>query len=77
MYAEVEIPMTSNLRPLSDKTFVSSNLCMILVSSDVDVFYFCTRFKIITHMIRSFDDVLLFSIDAKDVENNKYSQKEG
>jgi len=28
-------------------------------------------------MIRSFDDVLLFSIEAKDVENNKYSQKEG
>jgi len=27
-------------------------------------------------MIRSFDDVLLFSIEAKDVENNKYSQKE-
>jgi len=28
-------------------------------------------------MIRSFDDVLLFSVIAKDVENNKYSQKEG
>jgi len=27
-------------------------------------------------MIRSFDDVLLFSIEARDVENNKYSQKE-
>jgi len=27
-------------------------------------------------MIRGFDDVLLFSIIAKDVENNKYSQKE-
>jgi len=27
-------------------------------------------------MIRSFDDVLLFSMEAKDVENNKYSQKE-
>ncbi len=27
-------------------------------------------------MIRSFDDVLLFSIEAQDVENNKYSQKE-
>jgi len=26
-------------------------------------------------MIRSSDDVLLFSIEAKDVENNKYSQK--
>jgi len=26
-------------------------------------------------MIRSFDDVLLFSIIAKDIENNKYSQK--
>jgi len=46
------------------------------VSSDVDVFYFYTRFKIITHKIRSFIDVLLFSIEAKYVENNKYSQKE-
>ena len=68
--------MASNLRPLCDKTFVTSNQCSISVSSDVDVFYFYTRFKMITHMIRSFDDVLLFSIEAKDVENNKYSQKE-
>jgi len=76
MYAEVEIPMASNLRPLSDKTFVTSNLWLISVSRDVDVFYFYTRFKIITHKIRSLNDVLLFSIEAKDVENNKYSQKE-
>jgi len=67
--------MASNLRPLRDKTLVSSNLCTILVSSDVDVFYFYTRFKIITHKIRSFNDVLLFSIEAKYVENSKYSQK--
>ncbi len=67
--------MASNLRPLSDKTLVSSNLYTILVSSDVDVFYFYTRFKIITHKIRSFNDLLLFPIEAKDVENNKYSQK--
>jgi len=26
IYAEVEIPMASNLRPLSDKTLVTSNL---------------------------------------------------
>jgi hypothetical protein len=32
------------------------------------VFYFYTRFKIITHKIRSFNDVLLFSIEAKYVE---------
>jgi len=69
--------MASNLRPLSDKTFVTSNLWLISVSSDVDVFHFYTRFKIITHKIRSLNDVLLFSIEAKDVENNKYSQKEG
>ncbi len=75
MYEEVEIPMASNLRPLSDKTLVSSNLWTISVSSNVDVFYFYTRFKIITHKIRSFNDVLLFSIKAKYVENNKYSQK--
>jgi len=69
--------VASNLRPLCDKTFVTSNQWSISVTSDVDVFYFYTRFKIITHMIRSFDDVLLFSIEAKVVENNKYSQKEG
>jgi hypothetical protein len=67
--------MASNLRPLSDKTLVSSNLCTISVSSDVDVFYLYTMFKIITHKIRSFNDVLLFSIEAKNVENNKYIQK--
>jgi hypothetical protein len=76
IYAEVEIPMASNLRPLNDKTLVTSNLWSISVSSDVDVFYFYTRFKIITHKIRSLNDVLLFSIEAKDVENNKCSQKE-
>jgi len=75
IYAEVEILMASNLRLLSDKTFVSSNLCTVSVSSDVDVFNFYTRFKIITHKIRSCNDVLLFSIEAKYVENNKYSQK--
>jgi len=75
IYAEVEIPMASNLRLLSNKTLVSSNLCTISVSSDVDVFYFYTRFKIITHKIRSFNDVLIFSIEAKYVENIKYSQK--
>jgi len=76
IYAEVEIPMASNLRPLSDKILVTSNLWSISVSSDVNVFYFYTRFKIITHKIRSLNDVLLFSIEAQDVENNKYSQKE-
>ncbi len=65
MYAEVEIPVASNLRPLCDKTFVTSNQWSISVTSDVDVFYFYTRFKIITHMIKSFDDVLLFSIEAR------------
>jgi hypothetical protein len=70
--------MASNLRPLSDKTLITSNLWSISVSSDVDVFYFYTWFKIITHKIRSLNDVLLFSIqvEAKDVENNKYSQEE-
>ncbi len=38
--AEVEILTASNLRPLVDKTLVSSNLRSITVSSDVDVYYF-------------------------------------
>jgi len=75
IHAEVEIPMAPNLRPLSDKILVTSNLWSISVSSDVDVFYFYTRFKIITHKIRSLDDVLLFSIEAQGVENNSTVKK--
>jgi len=45
IYAEVEIPVASNLRPLVDKTIVASNLESITVSSDVDMFYFTLGFK--------------------------------
>ncbi len=38
--AEVEIPVASNLRSLNDKTLVASNLMPIMVSSDVDMYYF-------------------------------------
>ncbi len=40
MYAEVEIPVASNMRLVVDKTLLASNLESITVSSDVDVFYF-------------------------------------
>ncbi len=40
IYAEVKIPMASNLRLVLDKTLVASNLGSILVSSNVNVFYF-------------------------------------
>jgi len=45
MHAEVEIPVASNLRQVSDKTLVASNLWLVLVSSDVDVFYFTLVLK--------------------------------
>ncbi len=45
MYAEVEIPVASNLRPLCDKTLVTFNLVSITVSSDVDVYYFTLVLK--------------------------------
>jgi hypothetical protein len=65
MYAEVEIPVASNRRLVGDKTFVASNLESIPVTSNVDVFYFYSCFKITTHKMRSIDDVLLFSVKAK------------
>jgi hypothetical protein len=40
IYAEVEIPVASNLRLLVDKTLVASNLESVMVSNDIDVFYF-------------------------------------
>ena len=40
IYAEVEIPVASNLRLLVDKMLVASNLLSIKVSSDVDLYYF-------------------------------------
>jgi hypothetical protein len=45
IYAEVEIPVASNLGPVSDKTLVASNLRLILVTSNVDVFYFTLLLK--------------------------------
>jgi len=45
IYAEVEIPVASNLRLVVDKTFLASNLESITVSSDVDVFYFTLGLK--------------------------------
>jgi len=44
IYAEVEIPVASNLRSLVDKTLVD-NLELIKVSSDVGMFYFTLGFK--------------------------------
>jgi len=38
IYAEVEIPVASNWRPVVDKTLVASNLESITVIRDVDVF---------------------------------------
>ncbi len=70
IHAEVKIPVALNLRPVVDKTLVASNLESIKVTSDVDVFYFRLAPK-----MRSFDDVLLFSNKAKDVDNNKTSIK--
>ncbi len=35
IYAEFEIPVASNQRPLVDKTLVASDLMLITVSSDV------------------------------------------
>ena len=66
--------MASNWRPLVDKTLLASNLKLITVSSNGDMFLFYTQFKIITLKIRSIDDVLLFSI-SQNVENNKNSKK--
>jgi len=74
IYSEVEILVASNWRPLVDKTLVVSNLKLITVSSNGDMFLFYTQFKIITLKIRSIDDVLLFSI-SQNVENNKNSKK--
>ncbi len=48
MYAEVEIPVTSNWRPVVDKTLVASNLKSIMVTSHVDVFNFTLVYKITT-----------------------------
>jgi len=44
IYAEVEIPMASNRRPVVDKILVASNLESITVSCDVEVFYFTLVF---------------------------------
>jgi len=46
IYAEVEIPMASNLRPLNNKTLIASNLWSITMSSNVDVFYFIPGLKL-------------------------------
>ncbi len=64
IHAEAEILVASNWRPVVDKTLVASNLESIMVISDVDVFYF-TLFKKITHKMRRFNDVLLFSMKSK------------
>ena len=45
IYAEVEIPVASDLWPLSDKTLVTFNLVSITVSSDNDVYYFMLGLK--------------------------------
>ncbi len=39
IHAEVEIPVASNWRPVSDKTLIDSILVLITVSSNVSVFY--------------------------------------
>ncbi len=45
MYAEVELPVASNRRPVVDKTLVASNLESITVTSDVGVCYFTLVLK--------------------------------
>ncbi len=60
----------------TDKTLVTSNLILIMVSSDVDIYYFILCLKIVTHKLKSFDDVLLFSLKPKYVENNKCGKRE-
>jgi hypothetical protein len=45
IYAEVEIPVAPNLRPLCDKTLLTFNLLSITVSSDNDVYYFILGLK--------------------------------
>jgi len=47
-----------------------------MVSSDVDVFLFFTGFKITTHKIGSFDDVLLFSIKPKMLKITKIAKRD-
>jgi len=59
-----------------DKTLVASNLESKTVSSDVNVFLFYTGFKITTHKIRSFDDVLLFSINPKMLKITRTAKRE-
>jgi hypothetical protein len=45
IYAEVEIPVASNLRLLSNKSLVTFNLMSITVSSDNEVYYFTLGLK--------------------------------
>ncbi len=45
IYAEVEIPVASERRPLVDKTLVACNLESIMMSGDIDVFYFTLGLK--------------------------------
>ncbi len=45
IYTEVEIPVTSNLKPLSDKALVTFNLVLIMVFSDNYVYYFMLGLK--------------------------------
>jgi hypothetical protein len=76
MYAEVEILVASNRRPVVDKTLIASNLESITVSSNIGVLLFYTRFKITTHKIRSFDDILLFSIRPKMLKMTRTAKRE-
>jgi len=68
--------MASNWRPVVDKTIVASNLKLIMVSSDVNMFYFTLVFRITTHKIRSFDDILLFSIKPKMLKMTRIAERE-
>jgi hypothetical protein len=61
IYEWVEIPVASYWRPEVDKTLVTSNLESIRVTNNVNMLYY-TYFKITTHKMRVFDDVLVFSI---------------
>jgi len=45
IYAEVEIPVASHLRPVVGKTLEASNLESIMVSSDINVFCFTLVLK--------------------------------
>ncbi len=68
--------MASNRSLVVDKTLGASNLKSIMVSSNIDMFLFYTCFKIKTHKIGSFDNILLFSIRPKMLKMTRIAKRE-